>query len=241
MSSSHHQNPSHAADANEHDHEEETFLDPNETIEEYSEEHPPDQDHPMSSDDDNDDNDDNQDHDMLLEEVIVDDSIQGFFLHTSPIYSVALFDNYAATGSGDDLGYLWDITNGELILKLHGHTDSVTIVKFSFDGMYLATGGMDGQVRIWNVAEKKFVVALEAGDEIMVPNARFSREGANAVVAGLASFWTGYFRWGGRWDSMDVESPLGTTHAGILRAYRALYCGIILPLGEKHRHLFRRQ
>ena len=239
MSSSHHQDPSHAADADENDHEEETFLDPNETIEEYSEDHLPDQDHPMSSDDN--ENVENQDHDMLLEEVIVDDSIQGFFLHTSPIYSVALFGNYAATGSGDDLGYLWDITNGELILKLHGHTDSVTIVKFSFDGMYLATGGMDGQVRIWNVAEKKLVVALEAGDEIMVPNARFSREGANAVVAGLASLWTGYFRWGGRWDSMDVESPLGTTHAGILGAYRALYRGIILPLGEKHRHLFRRR
>ena len=158
MSSSH-PTSSHVADTDENEHED-TFLDPNETIEEYSEDQPA-GDNPMSSDD--------EDDDMLLEEVIVDDSIQAFFLHTSPIYSVALYGNYAATGSGDDLGYLWDVTNGEMILKLDGHTDSVTIVKFSHDGMYLATGGMDGQVRIWNVNEKKLVVALEAGEEIMVP------------------------------------------------------------------------
>jgi len=170
MSSSH-INPSHPSDPSENDHED-TFLDPNETIEEYTEDQDQ-EDHPMSSDDDDDD--ENQEHDMLVEEVIVDDSIQGFFLHTSSIYSVALYENYAATGSGDDLGYLWDVTNGEMILKLDGHTDSLTIVKFSYDGTYLATGGMDGQVRIWNVAEKKLVVALEAGDEIMATPLPLSR------------------------------------------------------------------
>jgi WD40 repeat protein len=140
--------------------EEETFLDPNEAIEEYAED--PDQgDHPMSSDDEG-------AEDMFDEEVIVDDSIQGFFLHTSPVYSVALHENWAATGGGDDLGYVWDVTNGELVMKLDGHTDSVTNVAFSHDGGYLATGGMDGQVRIWNVQEQKLVVALEAGDEVLV-------------------------------------------------------------------------
>jgi len=156
-------NPSHPSDIDENDRED-TFLDPNETIEEFSEDQDQ-QDHPMSSDDEDEDH---EEHDMLVEEIIVDDSIQGFFLHTSSIYSVALYDNYAATGSGDDLGYLWDVTNGEMILKLDGHTDSLTVVKFSHDGKYLATGGMDGQVRIWDVAERKLVVALEAGDEIMV-------------------------------------------------------------------------
>src|ERR1700676_80333 len=88
--------------------EQETFLDPNEASEEYAGDEPG-ADHPMSSDDED---------DMFEEEVIVDDSIQGFFLHTSPIYSVALFENYAATGGGDDLGYVWDVTNGEMIMKL---------------------------------------------------------------------------------------------------------------------------
>jgi len=146
--------------------EEETFLDPNETFEEYSEDNAADDDHPMSEDEEDQD----ADEDMVFEETIVDDSIQGFFLHTSPIYSVALYDNWAATGGGDDLGYVWDVTNGEMIMKLDGHADSVTNVKFSSDGTYLATGGMDGQVRIWSVQEKKLVVALEAGDEVLVFN-----------------------------------------------------------------------
>src|SRR5579859_2179881 len=140
----------------DHDDQEETFLDPNEASEEYAEDTIGD--HPMSDDDE----------DMNDEEIIIDDSIQGFFLHTSPVYSVALHENVAATGGGDDLGYLWDVTNGEMILKLDGHTDSVTNVAFSYDGMYLATGGMDGQVRIWNVQENKLVIALEGGDEVLV-------------------------------------------------------------------------
>ena len=141
--------------------EEETFLDPSEAMEEYAEDHE-EGDHPMSSDDED------GEEDMLDEEVIVDDSIQGFFLHTSPVYSIALHENWAVTGGGDDLGYVWDVTNGEMIMKLDGHTDSVTNVAFSHDGGYLATGGMDGQVRIWNVQEQKLVVALEAGDEVLV-------------------------------------------------------------------------
>ena len=104
MSSSH---PSNKAHANEE--EQDTFLDPNETFEEYAEDNAS-GDHPMDSSDDEAD-------DMIEdEEVIVDDSIQGFFLHTSPIYSVALYDNWAATGGGDDLGYVWDVTNGEMIM-----------------------------------------------------------------------------------------------------------------------------
>lgn len=141
------------------DDNQDTYLDPNETFEEYTEGNDAD-DRPTVSDD--------EDEDMLDEEVIVDDSIQGFFLHTNSIYSVALYDNWAATGGGDDLGYVWDITTGEMIMKLDGHTDSVTNVSFSNDGAYLATGAMDGQVRIWSVQEKKLVVALEAGDEVLV-------------------------------------------------------------------------
>ena len=151
-------------EAQPHADEQATFLDPSETFEEYTEDNPS-ADHPMSDDDDEAGAEDMIDDD---EEIIVDDSIQGFFLHTSPIYCVALHENWAATGGGDDLGYVWDVTNGEMIMKLDGHTDSVTNVAFSKDGTYLATGGMDGQVRIWSVAEKKLVVALEAGDEVLV-------------------------------------------------------------------------
>jgi ribosome assembly protein SQT1 len=143
--------------------EQDIYIDPNDAEEEYADEHHADDDQPMSEGDE-----DDEVEQMEDDEIFTDDSIQGFFLHTSPVYSVALHENYAVTGGGDDLGFLWDITNGEMIMKLDGHTDSVTNVAFSNDGTYLATGGMDGQVRIWSVQEKKLVVALEAGDEVLV-------------------------------------------------------------------------
>jgi len=146
------------------DEPEDSFLDPNEAAEEFAHDDSAD-DHPMSDDDDGEPMAEDED---ANEELIVDDSIQGFFLHTSPVYSVALHENWAATGGGDDLGYVWDVRNGEMIMKLDGHTDSVTNVGFSSDGKFLATGGMDGQVRIWSVAEKKLLVALEGGTEVMV-------------------------------------------------------------------------
>ena len=154
--------------------EREDFIDPNETYEEYTDEHRSD-DHPMSEEDGEEMGESVEDEEMDEEEVIVDDSIQGFFLHTSSIYSVAIWEHFAATGGGDDLGYVWDITNGEMIMKLDGHKDSVTNVAFSVDGTYLATGGMDGQVRIWNVQERKLVVALEGSNEVLVcsPFVRF--------------------------------------------------------------------
>jgi len=154
-------NPLH--DEQEGPDDQEIYIDPNDAEEEYAEDNNDDDDHPMSEDSADEALDEED-----LDEVFTDDSIQGFFLHTSPVYSVALYENIAATGGGDDLGFLWDITNGEMIMKLDGHTDSVTNVAFSSDGMYLATGGMDGQVRIWHVQEKKLVVALEAGDEVLV-------------------------------------------------------------------------
>jgi WD40 repeat protein len=141
------------------DEQENSFLDPNETLEEYSQADDPD--FPMSDEDD-------EPVDFESHEIIVDESIQGFFLHTSPIYSVALHNDWAATGGGDDLGYVWDVTNGEMIMKLDGHTDTVSNIRFSHDGTYLATGGMDGFVRIWSVQDKKLITVLEAGDEVVV-------------------------------------------------------------------------
>ena len=78
--------------------------------------------------------------------------------------------------------------------KLTGHTDSVVSTGWSFDGEMVATGGMDGRVRVWRrvkgrrgsqedgvgsgVAEWnnwEFLTSLETGSEIQVSNAELSR------------------------------------------------------------------
>jgi len=58
---------------------------------------------------------------------------------------------------------------------LTGHTDSVTSAGFSQDGQLIATGGMDGKIRIWrkvsrsqNWKDWEFLTELQGPDEAMV-------------------------------------------------------------------------
>ena len=48
-----------------------------------------------------------------------------------------------------------------MIKELHGHTDTVYSLTFSNDGTLLASGGMDGLIRVWD-AEK----ALKTGNGV---------------------------------------------------------------------------
>ncbi|TIC13147.1 WD40 repeat-like protein [Wallemia mellicola] len=98
-----------------------------------------------------------------------DDSIQGFFGHKEPVYAIAIHPNnpeIIVSAGGDDKAHVWNITDGEhAIASLEGHTDSVTSVAFSKDGQFVATGGMDGFVKIWDTSDWSLKVDLQLGDE----------------------------------------------------------------------------
>jgi ribosome assembly protein SQT1 len=111
------------------------------------------------------------------EEVVWEDnSIRHFTGHEGPVYAVGAHPTapIAVSGGGDDFGYIWDITDGGTLVKLTGHTDSVTAVAFSSDGEMVSTGGMDGRVRIWrrigkeNYKSWEFLTELQGPDEVMV-------------------------------------------------------------------------
>lgn len=57
-----------------------------------------------------------------------------------------------ATGGGDDRAVLSKIVNDHVvpIAELAGHSDTVDRLRFSPDGRFLATGGMDGTIMIWD-------------------------------------------------------------------------------------------
>jgi ribosome assembly protein SQT1 len=130
---------------------------------------------------------DDEDDDSDLEDV-PDASIAHFASHSSikrqPIYCLAAHPRtsaIAASGGQDDMAYIWDTATGQEIVKLTGHTDSVVAVQFSSDGELIATGGMDGKVRLWRRVKPtrvlnevsewsqwEFLTNLEGPDEVTV-------------------------------------------------------------------------
>ncbi|RUS32323.1 WD40-repeat-containing domain protein [Jimgerdemannia flammicorona] len=101
---------------------------------------------------------------------VVDDSVQGFFAHKEPVYSVGMHptdENIIVTGGGDDKSYLWRADTGDQMFELTGHTDSVTAVGFNTTGEYVASGGMDGKVKVWKVATGELLATVDGPDEIV--------------------------------------------------------------------------
>ena len=56
-----------------------------------------------------------------------------------------------ASGSEDDMCYIWDLESGDVKQKLNSFKDSVTHVRFNQDGSYLAVVDMLGMVMVLKV------------------------------------------------------------------------------------------
>lgn len=95
-----------------------------------------------------------------------DHSIHQLQAHSEPVFSIAIngaHPEQVATGGGDDTGYLWRLDGQGLTepVKLEGHTDTISCMQFNADGTLLATGGLEGAVRVWRAETAELVVALE--------------------------------------------------------------------------------
>merc|ERR1711920_71266 len=67
--------------------------------------------------------------------------------------------------------------HGESIASLDGHSDEVTSVASSPDGMTIATGSLDGTVKIWDTRSMRAVLTLEGHEEGVTSIAYQPREG----------------------------------------------------------------
>jgi WD40 repeat protein len=93
-----------------------------------------------------------------------------------------------ATGTGDGLARIWDITQGapkQPLAVLAGHREPVGVLAYSPDGKRLATGGHDKLIRLWDLPDGKEPVeqaVLEGSSGTLLALA-FTPDG-RALVAG---------------------------------------------------------
>ncbi|CAI0413556.1 unnamed protein product [Linum tenue] len=102
------------------------------------------------------------------------DSIYKFTGHTSGVFALACSPTnplLVATGGGDDRGFLWKIGQGDWGAELGGHKDTVTSIAFSSDGQFVASGGFDSVVNVWD-ASGNFKCKLE----VPVPDEKMKKK-----------------------------------------------------------------
>jgi ribosome assembly protein SQT1 len=188
--------------------DEEAMLDPAEAAEEIE----GDEDVEMGSD-----------GEELEDQVIAlqNDSIAHFDGHSDSIFCIAQHPSHpaiVATGGGDDVAYVFDSTPApsrvlpasyettpqpvernslESIAKLDGHKDSVNAIVFTLPkGEYVATAGLDGQVRVWHNKSLDgqswaFLAAVQEVEEINWMTACPSPSHPNTIALGASdgSVW----------------------------------------------------
>jgi hypothetical protein len=88
----------------------------------------------------------------------------------------------AATESGVSALRLWNVSTGQQMATLEGHTNWVRSVAFSRDGRRIVTGADDHTARIWDAKTGEQIAAME-GHTQAVNSAVFSPDGRQVVTA----------------------------------------------------------
>ncbi|KAF2430948.1 WD40 repeat-like protein [Tothia fuscella] len=175
------------------------------------------------------------------EQVIAlqNDSSAHFDGHKDSIFCIAQQPTkpaIVATGGGDDIAYIFDSTpepspvlpasyesnpqpverkSLETIATLDGHKDSVNAITFTLPkGEYVATAGLDGQIRVWQNKNSdgvswKFLAAAQEVEEINWMTACPSPSHSNAIALGASdgSVWVYDI------NAADPASPLTIVQA----------------------------
>ncbi|WP_239469801.1 WD40 repeat domain-containing protein [Archangium violaceum] len=72
-----------------------------------------------------------------------------------------------ASAGTDSVIRLWDVSRGELLAKLEGHSAEVHAVAFSPDGRLLASAGRPGEIRIWDSSQGRQVALLQGHSDVV--------------------------------------------------------------------------
>ncbi|KXZ49922.1 hypothetical protein GPECTOR_19g373 [Gonium pectorale] len=156
--------------AQEHDDDEEELMVEGDVVDDLQGEDPD-----YGSEDDGEDGDDegeDGEDDGRVHTVLEDDSFHCFEGHQDSVVAVAwnpVRPDVVASGGCDDAAFLWRVgqeafedSAGTLgTYELGGHSDTVAALGFSASGGMLATAGMDGLCKVWDVSEGRLLRSLE--------------------------------------------------------------------------------
>ena len=87
-----------------------------------------------------------------------------------------------STISGDKKAKIWDVSSGNLLKTLVGHSDSVSSSDFSPDGTKVSTVSYDNTAKIWDVSSGNLLKTL-VGHSGSVRSSYFSPDGTKVVTS----------------------------------------------------------
>ncbi len=89
---------------------------------------------------------------------------------TKNVYDLAFApDGKTIITGGIDEIEIWSVENGKLIASIDGHSDWVKCVDISADGNFIAAGGNDGVMRVWNITDYLPVKQRSSIQDVVVP------------------------------------------------------------------------
>jgi WD40 repeat protein len=161
------------------------------------------------------DSDEEGGEEIQMEIEIQNDSIAHFDDHKDSIFCIAqhpVHQDIVATGGGDDVGYIVDLSTAaapqpstgtpvereglKSLFKLDGHKDSINGITFTqAKGQFVATAGLDGKLRVWqsdpSAKKWKFLAEAQEVEEInwIASNPSADKPNVLALGASDGSVW----------------------------------------------------
>ncbi len=91
--------------------------------------------------------------------------------HSKEVYTLdwspkSSSDHLIASASKDNSVRIWDIKTSKCIRELLLHSQAVYSVRFSPNAKYIASGGFDGRIVVWQVSDGKIVRTLKSSSGV---------------------------------------------------------------------------